>query len=518
MKLSTPENTIAQQKELSKAMDIILTQISNKSTKQNGISQYHKLIQTNITFADNITLIFHKISSAISSNDNLANKKLIIKLVPEFLVPFSKNIEICYQYTSRLLTVIQNSISFFSPDIITETFSEILVYLFRNEDKKNCEIFQGFCIYNMKQSKEMLQLCGVKCLYKLIEQLNYFVNSEKYMKYLYEKLILFLENENFVFKCEILMALSLLIKKCGGEKFSSFANITLYKILDFIAVNDNSIIKEALNIIKLLLIECKGEIISLKSQIEECLSVLVKKEDKEIKNECQRILTLLQQKGKPNSIFLSYKNEKFFDKANASSEILIYDNNSKYSNSAGISKEEDMRTSVEMKKREKTIAFLLTQVKSLSEQQIKLAEAIESIQSEMNKNNSLLSSRITKLEKVISNKVCKENLTDIERINKSKNLKGILTYFLSMSLKELNELHNDSLEESLTLIVDNFDFKNSTLKKDLINSLKKVIIGRKSNFSADITEKLKEFLIKLECFVNDEDKIEIKLISSYLSK
>ena len=87
-----------------------------------------------------------------------------------------------------------------------------------------------------------------------------------------------------------------------------------------------------------------------------------------------------------------------------------------------------------------------------------------------------------------------------------------------MSLKELNELHNDSLEESLTLIVDNFDFKNSTLKKDLINSLKKVIIGRKSNFSADITEKLKEFLIKLECFVNDEDKIEIKLISSYLSK
>ena len=277
--------------------------------------EFYNLLKENIEYQKNITYIFHTISKAISSSEKEDEKESLLKLLPEFFIPFKDNISLTFPFLSRILTTIQSNInSNINKQYISQIFKEIIIILFNenyeidiNQNKQNYEICQGFCIYNMKQNDDFCQICGVLCLKELIINLNFYLNNSKYMKYLWEKLILFIENDNFSFKINLLQCFKELINK-SKEKFKQYANITMYKILDYLQDSNIDFRKEALNILYLLILYCPKDISSLKNQLIDFISSLKEENNEFILEKCNEILKLLN------------NNEKFIDNKNLSCE------------------------------------------------------------------------------------------------------------------------------------------------------------------------------------------------------
>ena len=270
--------------------------------------QFYKLITENIQNQKNITLIFHTISRAIATSEKEEEKELLLNLLPEFFLPFKNDISKTFPFISRILTTIQSNIhSKINPEYISKIYKDILQLLFSTDDnniessanKINYEICQGFCIYNMKQNDELCQLCGVLCLKQLIINLNFYLKNTKYMKYLWEKLILFIENDNFNYKLILLQCFNELIQKCK-EKFRQYANITMYKVLDYLQDTESESRKEALNILYLLILNCPKDISALKHQLIDFISVLQEENDEFIQERCNQILNLLNENEKLN--------------------------------------------------------------------------------------------------------------------------------------------------------------------------------------------------------------------------
>ena len=311
--------------DLEKILNSIILKIKENDSSHSNILyiEFYNLITENITNQKNITFIFHTISRAIANSEKEEEKENLLKLLPEFFLPFKNDLSKTFPFLSRILTTIQSNIhSKINLEFISKIFKEIIQILFndnnniaQNQNKQNYEICQGFCIYNMKQNDELCQICGVLCLKELIINLNFFLQNNKYMKYLWEKLILFIENDNFGNKIFLLQCFNELIKKCK-EKFKQFANITMYKILDFLQDNENDLRKEALNILYLVIFHCPKDISSLKNQLIDFISVLQEEKDEFIQNKCNQILTLLNDNN---------------DKLNESNKIISSDSKRNYS-------------------------------------------------------------------------------------------------------------------------------------------------------------------------------------------
>ena len=311
--------------DLEKILNSIILKIKENDSSHSNILyiEFYNLITENITNQKNITFIFHTISRAIANSEKEEEKENLLKLLPEFFLPFKNDLSKTFPFLSRILTTIQSNIhSKINLEFISKIFKEIIQILFndnnniaQNQNKQNYEICQGFCIYNMKQNDELCQICGVLCLKELIINLNFYLNNSKYMKYLWEKLILFIENDNFGNKIFLLQCFNELIKKCK-EKFKQFANITMYKILDFLQDNETELRKEALNILYLLIFHCPKDISSLKNQLIDFISVLQEEKDEFIQNKCNQILTLLNDNN---------------DKLNESNKIISSDSKRNYS-------------------------------------------------------------------------------------------------------------------------------------------------------------------------------------------
>ena len=284
--------------------------------------EFYNLLKENIEYQKHITYIFHTISKAISSSEKEDEKESLLKLLPEFFIPFKDNISLTFPFLSRILTTIQSNInSNINKQYISQIFKEIIIILFNenyeidiNQNKQNYEICQGFCIYNMKQNDDFCQICGVLCLKELIINLNFYLNNSKYMKYLWEKLILFIENDNFSFKINLLQCFKELINK-SKEKFKQYANITMYKILDYLQDSNIEFRKEALNILYLLILYCPKDISSLKNQLIDFISSLKEENNEFILEKCNEILKLLN------------NNEKFIDNKNLCERRKKYSEN-----------------------------------------------------------------------------------------------------------------------------------------------------------------------------------------------
>ena len=139
--------------------------------------EFYNLITENIQYQKNITFIFHTISRAIATSEKEEEKESLLKLLPEFFLPFKNDISKTFPFISRILTTIQSNIhSKINPEYISKIFKDIILFLFSIDEnnieasvnKQNYEICQGFCIYNMKQNDELCQICGVLCLKQLI--------------------------------------------------------------------------------------------------------------------------------------------------------------------------------------------------------------------------------------------------------------------------------------------------------------------------------------------------------------
>ena len=151
--------------------------------------KFMKIVDENLN--ENLNDLFHVISNEISNNDknNVLYLKYLLLLFPEFFSFNNKNekFSLTFCYLSRILAIIQNNIEKISVNFITKIFNkivnnfsdkniEILIKNYNsNSNNKNIyEIFQGFCIYNMKMNNDINQKIGVNALMILILSFLFF--------------------------------------------------------------------------------------------------------------------------------------------------------------------------------------------------------------------------------------------------------------------------------------------------------------------------------------------------------
>lgn len=262
-------------------------------------TDYHELIKENIKESNNITFILHSISKEIFFAELIQDKIKLLNLLPEFFSPFlnnqNLNISISYPYLSRILTVLQNNLLLnIQPLIINEIFSKIIIIIFKNEYeykkiKKYYEICQGFCFYNMKQNEFKNQICGVLCLKELILNTNYYNENTKYIKNLYEKIILFIDNNNFEPTECLIELLGNFIIKCQ-QYYKPYVNITFYKLLNYIETNNIILRQKIIDVIGIIIKIFPYEFQNINNSLINFLSILSKDKDEYIKNKSNQIL------------------------------------------------------------------------------------------------------------------------------------------------------------------------------------------------------------------------------------
>jgi hypothetical protein len=222
-------------------------------------------------------------------------KKDSIKLLPSICKGFNE----VSPFLSRILTILQCNIADENGAIfptISTSFGELVENSIKGpleDNKTKYELFQGFCIYNMKQEVRSNQICGALCLTSLIETCPLVLNTA-YMKYIWENTIHFIDRPTFYAKSELLNALISLIF-AAESLFKSFATVTLYKILDFLTDSDAVRRKLALNVVYTLIIYCQEEIVPLKGHIVEFLRVLKTDKVKEVREVCMQTLKLFNE-------------------------------------------------------------------------------------------------------------------------------------------------------------------------------------------------------------------------------
>jgi len=293
-------------------------------------SDYHNLIIENIQNPNNITYILHALSKEIFFTKAIQDKINLFNLISEFFSPFRDNINrdlnisMTFPYISRILTVIQNNLLLnIQPKIISNTFGKIISTIFGNEygvnkvKKEYYEICQGFCFYNMKQNEYKNQICGVLCLEELITKTNYYIDKNKYIKCIFEKIILFIDNNNFEPK-EILVELQgIFISKCQ-QNYKPYVSITLYKLLNNIETNNINLRHRIIDVLEIMLNLFPYEFKSINESILNLLHLLTNDKDDYIRNKSNKILYDYK------TIFNSYEDEN-----RKNDNILIY-NNSKF--------------------------------------------------------------------------------------------------------------------------------------------------------------------------------------------
>ena len=268
--------------------------------------EYHKIIEDNIEKQENIVYIIHSISKEISSLEKTEDKIKILNLLKEFYISSNsinelQIISLYSKYTSRILTILQNNILLkITPDNISNIFGTIVNYLFENNIKGNkeikmikkaFEILQGFCFYNMKQSLYDYQINGVLCLKELISNTDYYINNKKLIKNFFEKIILFLENENFEPKTILFEIFIIFMKKCE-KLFEPFINMTLYKLLNYIEVNNIDLRKKIIEVFILIITEFPYDFQNIANSIINYLNIIINKnDDLYIINKCKEALS-----------------------------------------------------------------------------------------------------------------------------------------------------------------------------------------------------------------------------------
>ena len=308
---NSDENPLTNQ-EIKTILLNVYDRLTKPSTKEVGYDLFLKLILKHLYNPSSMSYIISQLAEFIPPLPPKEKEPTLSLLSLIFFDPMAdpqspKKKTIYFQYLSLVLSIIQSITSDKNNSIfgqIANTYAEIVQNIMPTdinyaledidmEERKGYEMLQGFCIYNMKQEEKANRIVGSLCLTKLVENCPV-VLQDKYMKFIWENIINFLETKNYTAKYELLNCLISLI--LGAENlFMPFANTTLYKVLDFLTEDDSNKKKLALNVIYTLIFYCKEEILPLKEHIVNFLRVLKTDKVKEIREVCLLILQIFNE-------------------------------------------------------------------------------------------------------------------------------------------------------------------------------------------------------------------------------
>ena len=233
------------------------------------------------TYMNLLSYFFEQDSYNVSLQIYLPYLNPILSIIQSLII--EKNINFLNNIPELFTKIVHN----LTPDDINATNK-----LLTDEEKKIYEILQNFCFYNLKFTEKINQIIGSLCLTKLVENCPYVLKNE-YMKIIIDNILSLLSSENFKAKSELLNCLISLI--LGAEiNFLPYAKIVFNKIIDFLTNDDWVQRKLTLNLIYILIYYCKEEMISLKENILNIISIFKKDEIKEVKDVCLLIEHLFE--------------------------------------------------------------------------------------------------------------------------------------------------------------------------------------------------------------------------------
>lgn len=413
-----------------------------------------------------------------STSNNIVNPKPF-KLYP---LVFSFNPKTSYFYIDYFLTSLQisaqteNNIKEFS--FLSSIFAEVIQSIFSDEksnkfllkknmvlesNKKNklYEKIFNFCNNNIKSEENTKQSFGCLLLTEFIEKCP-LIKEEKNFENAFKLICEYLDDHWFECKLDLLNCVQSLIYALG-KKFKPYANVCIFKILDFFTDEDWMKRKLAVNIIYTLVFYCKEEIIKVKADIIDFLNVLKDDPVDKVKEICVKTLNFIEECDPDknnnaleiddisNNILNDNKSlddiekennidkiniekndeenmenkEEFFHKLGESHYIKISDinindiengKNDDNINNKGGKEDKNINDSIndleiKIKNKElnekygKTLNDILAQMKQIKETQNILNNSLENLRYNIDKNYSSLNSRL----KIIENEAGKKN-------------------------------------------------------------------------------------------------------------
>ena len=424
---------ISPETEIHSTLTTIFTKIQNPSTYQIGIELFKRLIYQNISTESTIHFILTSITTSLTSSLPTSSKEPFLKLLPHifhntFKTPSQKSLY--YPFISPTLSLLQSlitdiNISLFT--LLSNIFADITSYTMitdiesaqntlNNEERKQYETLQGFCLYNIKESSKCNQICGSLCLTKLVENCPIVLQS-KYLKHIWESIMMFIDKKEYNAKYELLNCLISLILGAEG-KFKPHAVVTLFKVMEFLTDNDWLKRKLSLNVVYTIVFYCKEEIASMITHLVSFLKLLQEDKVKDVKEIAVSILKLLNEDNSNNN-----EERKTSRKEDNAEEKKLIKNNKegtelhnddadnvvdgdvdvKESNDKQVTQNvndehesnKDQHVNDVMNSNSKMINVILNQIQSLSSKQLTLIETLSQIQNETQSQITNLNNKIS---------------------------------------------------------------------------------------------------------------------------
>lgn len=410
----------------------ILSEKNNKekSVIIDSLKQHITSIFNNKEELDNF---FKTLNSVIFSEDLKLKHKKAFTL---YSLTYSFNPKLFQNFIHFFLDSLQLCITEQNKDeftFLSETFSEVITKFYTEQnDKKNFLLTKNekealfnkilaFCENNIRTNNKLEQSFGCLILTEFIEKCP-LINTEKnILKILFQKISEYIDDRWFKCKLDLLNCTISLIF-ATQEKFKPYANICLFRVMDYLTDPDWMMRKLTINIVYTLVYYCRDEIMEVKDNIIEFLNVLKMDENEEIRQVCKNILNLIKNenindneniKDKDNVIDNSnekevdnndniiinnnsYKNNGSNNKSHKNNNNKVIKNNiKKNNNNMNYSNKKNKNDIEELNSK---IDIILSEIKKINEEQENFRIKLENLMKKEENNYNNLSSRFAIVE------------------------------------------------------------------------------------------------------------------------
>ena len=410
----------------------ILSEKNNKekSVIIDSLKQHITSIFNNKEELDNF---FKTLNSVIFSEDLKLKHKKAFTL---YALTFSFNPKLFQNFIHFFLDSLQLCITEQNKDeftFLSETFSEVITKFYSEQnDKKNFLLTKNekealfnkilaFCENNIRTNNKLEQSFGCLILTEFIEKCP-LINTEKnILKILFQKISEYIDDRWFKCKLDLLNCTISLIF-ATQEKFKPYANICLFRVMDYLTDPDWMMRKLTINIVYTLVYYCRDEIMEVKENIIEFLNVLKMDENEEIRQVCKNILNLIENENindnenineKDNVIDNSnekevdnndniiinnnsYKNNGSNNKSHKNNNNKVIKNNiKKNNNNMNYSNKKNKNDIEELNSK---IDIILSEIKKINEEQENFRINLENLMKKEENNYNNLSSRFAIVE------------------------------------------------------------------------------------------------------------------------
>ena len=411
--------------------------------------------------------------------------------------------------------------SFFSDEKKNKNILKKNLLLEPNKKVKLYEKIVNFCNENIKTNEKTEQSFGLLFLTEFIEKCP-LIKEDKYLDNIFKLISEYLDDRWFECKLDLLNCTISLIFT-AETKFKPYANICLFKVLDYLTDSEWMKRKLAINIVYTLVFYCKDEIMAVKENIIDFLNMLQDDSVEEVRDVCLQTLKFIEENepetdgnnndmynesNKPKNVFNKTKNDLNMKKN-------INKNKNKDDNNDILLNEMDTNTPFGA-----SINNILQQLQKIQEDQNKYINIINNIKETVDKNYNSLNERVKNLEKIAGIKSNKSNNTkNSNNISFNSNTYTLPNKDNNSSFKEKNKKKDRDEEYEVRSNKGNEKNKNKKTvlmnKKDeqnKIEELKNKFINGKYNEALIESKDNDKYLLKLLPLIDKNNIIRIEPI------